>query len=198
MKRVGLLIAYKNPNYGTMLQAFATQYIVESLGCETEIIDYTADRFNKHYPLDLGLFRFLIDAYQEKKKKAARTKFNDATFQNNIAKRKTSYVEFIHRRLHNIKEVSGFSNLCKLGSEYDAVLIGSDQKWHPGFSFGVDSSFRFVPKSVRTISYATSLGVSEYPKSYWRTSRKAWSRIDYLQKYVIIIFMLRLLLILPI
>ena len=178
MKRVGLLIAYKNPNYGTMLQAFATQYIVESLGCETEIIDYTADRFNKHYPLDLGLFRFLIDAYQEKKKKAART--NDATFQNNIAKRKTSYVEFIHRRLHNIKEVSGFSNLCKLGSEYDAVLIGSDQKWHPGFSFGVDSSFRFVPKSVRTISYATSLGVSEYPKSYWRTSRKAWSRIDYL------------------
>lgn len=63
MKRVGLLIAYKNPNYGTMLQAFATQYIVESLGCETEIIDYTADRFNKHYPLDLGLFRFLIDAY---------------------------------------------------------------------------------------------------------------------------------------
>ena len=180
MKRVGLLIAYKNPNYGTMLQAFATQYIVESLGCETEIIDYTADRFNKHYPLDLGLFRFLIDAYQEKKKKAARTKFNDATFQNNIAKRKTSYVEFIHRRLHNIKEVSGFSNLCKLGSEYDAVLIGSDQKWHPGFSFGVDSSFRFVPKSVRTISYATSLGVSEYPKSYWRTSRKAWSRIDYL------------------
>ena len=123
MKRVGLLIAYKNPNYGTMLQAFATQYIVESLGCETEIIDYTADRFNKHYPLDLGLFRFLIDAYQEKKKKAARTKFNDATFQNNIAKRKTSYVEFIHRRLHNIKEVSGFSNLCKLGSEYDAVLI---------------------------------------------------------------------------
>ena len=24
------------------------------------------------------------------------------------------------------------------------------------------------------------LGVSEYPKSYWRTSRKAWSRIDYL------------------
>ena len=92
MKRVGLLIAYKNPNYGTMLQAFETQYIVESLGCETEIIDYTADRFNKHYPLDLGLFRFLIDAYQEKKKKAARTKFNDATFQNNIAKRKTSYV----------------------------------------------------------------------------------------------------------
>lgn len=37
-----------------------------------------------------------------------------------------------------------------------------------------------MPKSVRTISYATSLGVSEYPKSYWRTSRKAWSRIDYL------------------
>lgn len=69
MKRVGLLIAYKNPNYGTMLQAFATQYIVESLGCETEIIDYTADRFNKHYPLDLGLFRFLIDAYQERRKR---------------------------------------------------------------------------------------------------------------------------------
>ena len=180
MKKIGLLIAYKNPNYGTMLQAFATQYVVESYGLETEVIDYTADRINKHYALDGGLFRFLIDAYQEKKKIKERSQCKDMIFQQNAEKRKASYKDFINRRIHNIKKVIGFSELKKLGTSYDAVLIGSDQKWHPGFSFGVDSSFRFVPKNVRTISYATSLGVSEYPNSYWRTSRNAWKRINFL------------------
>ena len=39
---------------------------------------------------------------------------------------------------------------------------------------------RFVPDYIRKISYATSLGVSEYPKYCWPSARKAWNRIDFL------------------
>lgn len=179
-RKVGLLIAYKNPNYGTMLQAYATQYVVDSLGFETEIIDYYPDRYVKHYAWDWGLLTFLFDAYHDKKKKEERTKCADFLFQENASKRKASFQEFVTTKLHGIEKINGFSNLKRKGAEYDAILIGSDQKWHPGFSFGVDSSFRFVPTNVRTISYATSLGVSEYPKSYWNTSRKVWNRINFL------------------
>ena len=39
MKKVGLAIVTYGTNYGTYLQAFATQYIVRKLGYETEIIN---------------------------------------------------------------------------------------------------------------------------------------------------------------
>ena len=39
--KIGLCLAYKGVNYGMLLQAFATQRIVEKMGYETEIIDYT-------------------------------------------------------------------------------------------------------------------------------------------------------------
>ena len=180
MQKIGLLLSYKHPNYGTMLQAFATQYIVESLGAQTELIDYYSDRFNKHYLLDYGFFRFLIDTYQSKRKKINREKCNDIVFQRNIEQRKKSCLEFIQNRLHSIKKIVGYRDLKKYSNSCSAILIGSDQKWTPGFSFGVDSSLRFVSKETRTISYATSLGVSDYPKRYWKTSRKVWERIDYL------------------
>lgn len=180
MKTIGLLIAYKNPNYGTMLQAFATQYVIDKLGFNTEIIDYYPSRFNKHYKLDFGLLHFLWDSYISKKKRKKRIQNSDVLFQKNLSKRKSSYEEFIKSKLHGICKIYGYSKLKAKGEKFDAVLIGSDQKWTPGFSFGVDSSFRFVPKHVRTISYATSLGVSEYPNYCKNSAREVWKRINYL------------------
>lgn len=180
MKYIGLLIAYKNPNYGTMLQAYATQYIVDKLGVKTEIIDYHPNRFIKHYKWDWGTLHFLFDAYISKKKKKQRIQNDNLIFQENLSKRKDSYLHFIKNRLHDICHIYGFSNLRNKGKQYDAVLIGSDQKWTPGFSFGVDSSLRFVPKTTRTISYATSLGVSEYPDYCRRSAKDVWERINFL------------------
>ena len=39
-RRVGLVMAYKGSNYGAQLQAYATQYVIESLGLDTTIIDF--------------------------------------------------------------------------------------------------------------------------------------------------------------
>lgn len=76
-------------------------------------------------------------------------------------------------------------------SNCQSVLIGSDQQWIPGVSFGNFLSLRFVPTGVNKISYATSLGVSEYPKYCYASAKRMWSRIDHLStreeegKYVI-------------
>lgn len=37
--KAGLCLAYKGVNYGMLLQAYATQRVIEGLGYETEIID---------------------------------------------------------------------------------------------------------------------------------------------------------------
>lgn len=40
LKKVGVVTMHKVINYGSFLQAYATQFIIEKLGYECEIIDY--------------------------------------------------------------------------------------------------------------------------------------------------------------
>ncbi len=180
MKKIGLVLSYKETNYGAQLQAYATQVMVEFLGHKTEILDYSPKKGDRHIVLCRGLITYLYQQFLFKRKAKKHTTSNDPLFLKNKEERIKQYHQFIERRLHNIVKVSGYTALAACGKEYDAVLVGSDQKWAPGFSFGNMISLRFVPDDVRKISYATSLGVSEYPKYCWPTSCKAWKRIDYL------------------
>ena len=178
--KVGLVLSYKETNYGAQLQAYATQVSVESLGVQTEIIDYSPKKGDRHIVWDRGLLRFLFHQYQVGRLAKIHADSDDPVFQKNKKARIEQYKSFIERRLHSIKQVSGYTQLVSCAMGYQAVLIGSDQKWLPGFSFGNLTSLRFVPNEVRKVSYATSLGVSEYPKYCWPSSRRAWKRIEYL------------------
>lgn len=180
MKKIGLVLSYKETNYGAQLQAFATQYLIDSFGLQSEIIEYSPKRGDRHIVLSFGLFSYLYHSFIFRKRVKQHTVSDDPLFIRNRQEREKQYKSFIKRRLHDVVKVSGYSELEAKGKELDAVLIGSDQKWLPGFSFGNFTSLRFVPDNVRKISYATSLGVSEYPKYCWSTSRKAWKRIDFL------------------
>lgn len=180
MKKIGLVLSYKETNYGAQLQAYATQVMVERLGHNTEIIDYFPKKGDRHVVLCRGLARFLYEQFLFKRRAKKHTSSNDPVFLKNKQERIEQYHRFIERRLHSIVKVSGYTELANRGKNYDAVLIGSDQKWTPGFSFGNVNSLRFVPNNVRRISYATSLGVSEYPKYCWASANKAWKRIDFL------------------
>lgn len=180
MKKIGLVMSYKLTNYGAQLQAYATQVMVESLGHKTEIIDYTPKKGDRHIIICRGLLTHLYQKFLFKRKVRKHATSNDELFLKNKKEREVQYQLFIERRFHDIVKLNGYKELAARGREYDAVLIGSDQKWLPGFSFGNFSSLRFVPDYVRKISYATSLGVSEYPKYCWPSSRKAWKRINFL------------------
>ncbi len=173
-------MSYKLTNYGAQLQAYATQVMVESLGHKTEVIDYSPKKGDRHIIICRGLLTYLYQKFLFKRKVRKHATSNDELFLKNKKEREVQYQLFIERRFHDIVKVNGYKELAVRGSEYDAVLIGSDQKWLPGFSFGNFTSLRFVPDNVRKISYATSLGVSEYPKYCWPSSRKAWKRINYL------------------
>lgn len=180
MARIGLVLAYKSTNYGAQLQAFATQVVVDTLGHKTEVIDYVSQKGDRHVVLCRGLIQFLYQVYRHKKRSKKYRESDDVIFNAEKKSRRGISNDFINRRLHDVEKASGYTRLADLGKKYDAVLVGSDQNWLPGFSFGNFTSLRFVPDNVRKISYATSLGVSDYPKYCWPSSRKAWSRIDFL------------------
>lgn len=178
--KIGLVLAHKGTNYGALLQAYATQQIIESFGFQTEIINYKAHKYHRSLKFDWGLFPFLYNTIKNKFNKKKINNRLDIVHLENNAERKLRGDEFRQSMLKNIKTYQGYTSLKKAGQTCKAVLIGSDQQWLPGVSFGNHLSLRFVPKNVRKISYATSLGVSKYPIYCHHSAAIMWKSIDFL------------------
>ena len=184
IKCIGLVMAYTGTSYGMNLQAFATQHVIEQMGYSTEIIPTLESTSSlKNVPFDWGLLiyapKMLIKRLTESKRPKELYPVWDDLHAENKRKRVEAAKGFRSRYLHSIGPKMSFDKLAKYSEKYDAVLIGSDQCWLPGFSFSRRSSLSFVPDKVRRLSYATSLGVSAYPWYLRSSSRKSWKRFDF-------------------
>ena len=177
-KTIGLILAYTGTSYGMNLQAFATQYIIESLGYKTEIIrikpvpfPFMFDRY-----LPIYLFKLLLNKIKLKFKK---TNNLDEIHKKNIKERIIAAQRFREKFLKNFSPIIENKFLTQYTkNHYYAVLIGSDQVWLPGFSFSRARTLSFAPKGVKRISYASSLGVSVYPKYCYHSAKLAWKNFD--------------------
>lgn len=178
--KIGLCLAFKGAydNYGMLLQAYATQQILEMDNYETEIIDYKRTDW-KHVRLTLALIPFIISE-KRKKRDVAGDELTDEIHIKNAEDRHLSADAFRSVYLHNIVECCGIEQLEKLAMTYNGVLVGSDQVWPPSVSFGNFYTLRFVPDNINKISYATSLGVSDYPRYCRGSARNFMKRINHM------------------
>lgn len=179
--KVGLVLAYRGVNYGMLLQAYATQRFIEMKGFDTEILEYTRTNY-KHIRFTPWLVIYAFDEVLKKirKERVRQAEILDEIHKKNIADRKKVSNKFIEDRLTNRKIIKGIEELEKAGRNYNGVLIGSDQIWPPDTAFGNFTTLRFVPDGINKISYATSLGVSEYPYYCRSSAAQFWKRINYL------------------
>lgn len=180
MKKIGLIIANPITNYGAHLQGYATQHVIDMLGVETAILEVLNIKCKKFY-IDWG---FCIKTYRAMKQKIKGKKdmviTGDAQFKQNIKERTQKAREFRNTRLHDVRVYSNYKELVKDAKSFSTIMVGSDQMWIPGVSFGPLLSLRFVPKGVKRSSYATSLGVSSYPKYCWHSARNMWENMDFI------------------
>ena len=179
MKRIGLILANPKTNFGAHLQAYATQYVIDKLNCDTEVIDCSSVSSKRHYFFDWGLF---VDVFKSiiNKFRMKNVVPTDDKFVQNKKEREQKINEFRAKRLHDISIFKDYNALVQYSNRFDTIVIGSDQMWTPGISFTPINSLRFVPKGVRRVSYATSLGVSSYPRYCWNSARNMWKRMDYI------------------
>lgn len=155
MARAGIITFLHNNNYGSSLQAYALQRTIQELGYECLHLDYEPDRKEKIWNLltsgnDLKL---ILDGIRKRSVRADQSG----------ARRKSEAIPAFYRKrmklsalCRNRKELRRESENC------DLLVCGSDQIWNPVWLnpayFGI-----FVPKSVRRISYAPSLGIRTLP-----------------------------------
>lgn len=169
MKKVGIVSCYFQPNYGSMLQAYATQMALDKLGYENETIDISG--FNG----EIQKAKLLYFAKASLTSDILLTKIGRAKSAIARKLRKTEYVENINIRNKAFKRFENqyfristiYGSKKQLGEncdKYQAVLVGSDQLWLPGNIAADYYTLNFVPETVNTIAYATSFGQSSLPK----------------------------------
>lgn len=158
MKKVELITLQRVPNYGSFLQAYATQEIIKMLGYDIEIINYFPERMSKK-----GLLKSL-----KNKKKILKKSFLARTVAKMIMlpsynKRFNTFNKFIFNKLNMTKiEYHNDDDFMKNTPIADIYITGSDQVWNSGWNGGIDKPLflNFVPKGSKCIAYAASFGKS--------------------------------------
>lgn len=152
-KKVGIVTFHRAHNYGAVLQAYALQEKINSLGYKAAFIDEEHDNLKNGYSLYprirsiktpkkllsyIKKWLFLLSDY--KRKKSRYDNFN----------------LFIEKKL----------NLLKKNKEHtlNCLVLGSDQIWNTDYTNGIyDLYYGKIPNIhfERKISYAASMGMSD-------------------------------------
>lgn len=157
--KVGILTMHRVINYGSVLQAYATQCVVESMGFDSEIIDY-------EYP---NVFQFergeMPPRYTWKSRLAK-------TFGLSARWRKANKFEAFRKEHLRLSHYYASPNEIKAAPpHYDIYMTGSDQVWNPRFTHG-DTTFLLdfamdKPKTAYAASFAAN-SLDEHYNEFYR------------------------------
>ena len=166
MKKVGIVTIYDVPNYGSILQSYATIRIFEKLGYETNIINYT--RKNK----------WVKSHISNKKKNNIIKKIIHALGLTSYGRMNIKLNIFRKKFLNLTKKYNSLADLQNTDwSEYSMMITGSDQVWNPRFIFG-DSVYMlsFIPNVIKKISFSSSFAIDSIPDTYIEKYKKYLKR----------------------
>lgn len=185
-KKTAIVSCYFQPNYGSMLQALATQMALDRLGYENETI--CIDGLNKE--IRLAKLRYFAkasltsDILLSKAGMAMarmRRKFTRGDYPQMMQTRLQAFSDFEEKWFRMSERYGSRAELTQACSEkYSAVLVGSDQLWLPANIAADYYTLSFVPDSVNTIAYATSFGQAQLPRSSERAGMKFLSHIRHI------------------
>lgn len=182
--RIGIASCYSHHNYGSMLQAYATQKVIEELGCEAitiasyRSINYMTQSKARYYyhkitnkDILLAKIRLVLSRLYEKR------------FEDVVAgqKERSQYFDTFYKTHFKLSDLNKDRNeLTSFSKTCDAVIAGSDQLWNP---INVEHDYftlTFVPDSIKKIAYATSIGTTVIPSYQKNTYLEFLDRFNYI------------------
>lgn len=170
MSKVAIVSCYFQHNYGSMLQAYATQMALDKLEIENETINI--DGFNNEimkaklkYFAKAALPSDILISKVGMAKNVIIKKFSKNDYASLSKVRSNKFEKFSKKYFRlSCKYNSKLELSQKCSEKYSAVIVGSDQLWLPGNIAADYYTLSFVPNNVNTIAYATSFGQSALPK----------------------------------
>ena len=135
-KKLALVTCYFQPNYGSQLQAYATQLLFDKMKVEnvTICIDGLQSEINK------AKYRYFLSRIWDintvkdkwatvKKMTAIYTKGKE--YRDSMALRKEMFKSFSQTKFHISEVYNSKQELANAAHEYAAFIVGSDQLWLP-------------------------------------------------------------------
>ncbi len=186
MKKTAIVSCYFQPNYGSMLQALATQMALDELGYDNETI--CIDGLNREirsakirYFARASLTSDILLSKAGMAMARMRRKLSRGTYTQMMQARLQAFSDFQTEHFRMSGCYGSRAELTQACDEkYSAVLVGSDQLWLPANIAADYYTLSFVPDSVNTIAYATSFGQAQLPRASERAAMKFLSRIRHI------------------
>lgn len=182
-KKIEVITLHRIVNYGSVLQAYATQYTLENMGYDVEFLDYYPERMHL-----LGMLKRIKNKNNKLKKSLIlRTIAKCIMFPSYIL-RFSRFNEFIKSKLklspityYTANEIDNNPPIA------DYYCTGSDQVWNSGWNEKIDGSFflNFDTKNKKCFSYAASFGKSnleDWEKNETKKLLEKYSNISMREK----------------
>ena len=172
--KIGIVSAI-NSNYGTLLQAYALQQKLDSLGLDNEILYYTSSPIKQFYRIfNIPFLKMKLKALYIK----LICKMRYPEIYKSLQIRDQSFAKFRTDKLRLTGKISSKSELSKLTPEYEAFVLGSDQVWNPANLEMDYYTLNFVPEHIPKITFSPSFGVSEIPARQVSKTKAYLNRIQ--------------------
>lgn len=149
--KTGIITYHSAYNFGSVLQAYATQKTLEKLGYEAEIINYRMPSQKEFYdarPSGLkGYIKELLYVGRH----------------DDLKKRKTLFENFINHELRLTEEVREPEEAIEQFQKYEVMISGSDQIWNKHSNELKNVDWKYMKPYLlerftgRKISYASSI-----------------------------------------
>lgn len=166
--KIGILTLSLHTNYGGILQAYALQTVLERMGHKVCLIE------KRRPPLRLPLWKAPLSYGKRILKNLTGHPF--PIFYEQKMNRETPIVrqntdKFINKYIKQ-KMVDDFLEIKE--TDFDAIVVGSDQVWRPKyFKDKIENAFLDFAKSwnIKRIAYAASFGTDEWEYAPKQTKR---------------------------
>ena len=154
-KKVGLLTMHRVINFGSVLQAYATQEVLERLGFACNLIDYqypnTIHNSDKEkWPILIGIYRGIMQILHGRPEKV----------------QKDGFIQFRKKYLRTTQYYPTYESLQMNPPAFDSYLLGSDQTWNIRHIGHDDTFLLSFTDSVNKVSYAPSAARSVLDVDY--------------------------------
>lgn len=172
--RIGILTITPNIGFGGNLQAYALKSVLEKMGHQVSIIQYT------RYHVIKQRIKFLLKNLY---KILTKGEYACLSFKDDYEFRRQKLRKFHSISLNFTQEVNTPKKLHKLiNDSFDSVVVGSDQVWRPKYVNGVENYFfKGVKNEISKIAYSASFGVDlwEFTEAQTAECRKLLQNFKY-------------------
>lgn len=183
MKPIGLVTCYFHHNYGSMLQAYATEMIMHKMGLTYQTIACKSPiTYMQENKLLYVIKKLLIADWKMRlgKMKIEREKKKNHTFAVNWSLRDKAFEDFANTYFHVSPYCESREELTKMAVNYSAFLVGSDQLWRTDSVEHGYYTLEWVPDEIRKIAYSTSIGVKKVPWFQVEKNKQFMNRFDHI------------------